>query len=122
MRLGIMSFAHMHSYGYAAAISQLPGVELAGVADEEPDRGKQAAEQLNTRYFPSFDELFKADLDGVIIADNRSQGPDRDGCAAGKHILCEKPIATTEMPMPWRKPRGRHQVQMYPAAIRLCSG
>ncbi|MGI6566429.1 MAG: Gfo/Idh/MocA family oxidoreductase [Firmicutes bacterium] len=97
MRLGIMSFAHMHSYGYAAAISQLPGVELAGVADEEPDRGKQAAEQLNTRYFPSFDELLKADLDGVIItsANRDHRALTEMAAAAGKHILCEKPIATT---------------------------
>ncbi|NLY29475.1 MAG: Gfo/Idh/MocA family oxidoreductase [Firmicutes bacterium] len=97
MRLGIMSFAHMHAYSYASVIKELPDVELVGVADENQDRGKQAAEQFGTRYFPSFDELLKTDLDGVIITSaNRDHRILTEmAAAAGKHVLCEKPIATT---------------------------
>ena len=59
MRLGIMSFAHMHAYSYASVIKPLPGVQLVGVADANPDRGRRG-QAVNTRYFTSFDELRKA--------------------------------------------------------------
>ncbi len=97
MRIGIMSFAHLHAYAYADVLNQLAGVEFAGIADEDAERGKAVASQLGTRYFNSFEELLKADIDGVIItaanADHRRLT--EMAAAAGKHILCEKPIATT---------------------------
>jgi UDP-N-acetylglucosamine 3-dehydrogenase len=97
MKLGIMSFAHMHAYSYGDVVGKLPGVELVGVADLDQDRGRHAAEQFSTRYFPSYEELLKADLDGVIItAANRDHRELTEmAAAAGKHILCEKPIATS---------------------------
>ena len=96
MRIGIMSFAHLHAYAYADVLNQLAGVEFAGIADEDAERGRLLG-QLGTRYFNSFEELLKADIDGVIItaanADHRRLT--EMVAAAGKHILCEKPIATT---------------------------
>ena len=47
MKLGIMSFAHMHAYSYGDVIRQLSGVELVGVADLDQERGKQAAISLH---------------------------------------------------------------------------
>jgi len=87
----------MHAYSYASVIKQLPGVELVGVADENPDRGKQAAESFDTRFFPSFEELLKADIDGVVItsANRDHRALTEMAAGAGKHVLCEKPIATT---------------------------
>ncbi|NLJ26186.1 MAG: Gfo/Idh/MocA family oxidoreductase [Firmicutes bacterium] len=97
MKLGIMSFAHMHAYSYGDVIRQLSGVELVGVADLDQERGKQAADQLGTTYYSSYEELLKTKIDGVIItAANRDHRELTEmAAAAGKHILCEKPIATT---------------------------
>lgn len=97
MKLGIMSFAHLHAYSYADVVTKMPGVELVGIADLEKERGKQAAQQFGTRYYPSYEGLLETDIDGVIITaaniDHREFT--EMAAAAGKHILCEKPIATT---------------------------
>ena len=67
MRIGIMSFAHLHAYAHADVLNQLAGVEFAGIADEDAERGRLLPVNLGTRYFNSFEELLKADIDGVII-------------------------------------------------------
>ena len=43
MKIGIMSFAHHHSEAYIANLRAIPGVELCGVADEDPARGARLA-------------------------------------------------------------------------------
>jgi len=97
VKLGIMSFAHMHGASYAAAAKSLPDCTLAGIADEDKDRGAKMAARLETKFFDSFEALCKSDVDGVIIAsDNRSHPPlTLLATMHGKHVLCEKPIART---------------------------
>jgi UDP-N-acetylglucosamine 3-dehydrogenase len=97
MKLGIMSFAHLHAYSYADVVGKLPGVELVGIADMDEDRGRQAANRFNTQYYQSYEKLLEADIDSVIItATNRDHRELTEMAAgAGKHILCEKPIATS---------------------------
>ena len=41
-KIGIMSFAHMHAHGYAAALNALPDATLAAVWDDDAKRGKAA--------------------------------------------------------------------------------
>jgi predicted dehydrogenase len=97
VKIGIMSFAHMHGAGYAAAVKALPGCQLAGVADEDEKRGRKMAERFDTAYFDSFEALCDGDADGVVISsDNKMHLPlTLIAAARGKHILCEKPIART---------------------------
>ncbi|MGI6286024.1 Gfo/Idh/MocA family oxidoreductase [Neomoorella humiferrea] len=97
MKIGILSFAHMHAYSYAGALTRLPGVEFAGLADDDASRGRAAAAQFGTRYFPTIDALLETDIDGVIICSANAEHASMALAAAshGKHILCEKPIATT---------------------------
>ena len=45
IRIGILSFAHLHATSYAACLNQVPGVEFIGIADDEPARGQKAAEK-----------------------------------------------------------------------------
>ena len=44
-KIGIMSFAHMHAHGYAAALNALPDATLAAVWDDDAKRGKAAAKK-----------------------------------------------------------------------------
>ena len=96
IRVGMMSFAHMHAGGYAACLGKLPQVELVGVADENETRGRAAAEANNTDYYDSYDNLLKQNLDGVVICSENSRHLEMTGmaAAAGADILCEKPIST----------------------------
>ena len=97
IKLGIMSFAHMHAYSYATAIAQVDGVELSAVWDDDTARGKAAAEQSGTKFVADMDAFLKSDNDGVIIcSENVKHRPMVEAAArAKKWILCEKPLATT---------------------------
>jgi len=97
IRIGMLSFAHMHATSYAACLKQIPGVELAGLADDDPARGQEVAGRFGTRFFASAEALLDEKLDGAIIcAENARHRPLTELAAPRTpHILCEKPIATT---------------------------
>lgn len=97
IKIGILSTAHMHAYSYAAAINQLPNAELVGIADHESDRAQKAAIAHNTRFFGNYEELLSTELDAVVIGSENVRHKDLTILAAqaGRHILCEKPLATT---------------------------
>lgn len=95
-KIGMISFAHMHAVSYANALQTL-GVGIVGIYDDDAARAKEQAEQFGTQAFRTLDELFTANLDGVIICSENINHQAHVLAAAGKvtHILCEKPIATT---------------------------
>jgi predicted dehydrogenase len=97
IKLGILSFAHHHGEAYIASLRHLAGVELVGVADDEPLRGQKIAAQNQSYYFHSYEDLLAAKPDGVIICTENSRHRSVVEMAAsrGIHILCEKPLATT---------------------------
>ena len=97
MKIGVLSFAHHHAEAYIQNLHDLSGVELAGVADEDVERGRHFADQYAARYYPSYVDLVEAKPDGVIICtENSKHRPLVEMAAArGVNILCEKPLATT---------------------------
>jgi predicted dehydrogenase len=97
MRIGILSFAHVHTASYAACLRQIPAVELVGVADRDSERGKAAANQFGARYYDRYERLIAEKLDGVLVCSENSRHRELVELAAGEvpYILCEKPIAAT---------------------------
>lgn len=96
MKIGIMSFAHMHAYSYAEGIAKLPHVELVGIFDDNKARGKEAAEKYGTSYYDSQEDFLATDIEAVIVCSENSRHKEMvlKAAAAKKHVLCEKPIAT----------------------------
>jgi predicted dehydrogenase len=98
MKIGIISFAHMHAHSYASSILDLKdeGITLVGIADEDERRGRDAAEQYSTTYFQNYHDLLETDIDAVIICTENVRHKEVTIAAAKskKHILCEKPLAT----------------------------
>jgi predicted dehydrogenase len=96
VKLGMMSFAHMHAHAYAAAIKASPNATLAGIADHDAVRARQAGAQYGAPVFESYDALLAANIDAVVIASEniRHMELTRKAAAAGRHVLCEKPLAT----------------------------
>jgi UDP-N-acetylglucosamine 3-dehydrogenase len=96
VRVGIVSFAHVHAPHYAAVLAALDAADFVGIADDDASRGREAAERFGVRFFDDARALFEA-VDAVVIcSENRNHS--RDAVAAlegGAHVLCEKPIATT---------------------------
>jgi len=97
IRIGILSFAHHHGEAYIANLRNMEGVELLGVADDDPMRGQTIAAQNQAHHFHSYEDLLEAKPDGVIICteNNRHRPLVEMAASRGVHVLCEKPIATT---------------------------
>ncbi|MEW6637991.1 MAG: Gfo/Idh/MocA family oxidoreductase [Actinomycetota bacterium] len=96
VRVGILSFAHVHAPQYAAVLSTLDAADFLGIADEDVARGREAAERFGVRFLEDARELFEA-ADAVVVCSENARHR-RDVVAAlegGAHVLCEKPIATT---------------------------
>lgn len=58
MKIGIISFAHMHALSYAAALRDRKDVELSYIWDEDEVRGKEMAARYNCQYIASLDDFF----------------------------------------------------------------
>jgi len=97
MRVAILSFAHMHAWSYAAALQRAAGAELAAIWDDDAARGRAAAIRFSCAFEPDLDVLLRSDIGAVIITAENAHHEELAirAAAAGKHILCEKPIATT---------------------------
>lgn len=96
-RIGILSFAHHHGEAYISNLRRMEGVDLIGVADDDPMRGQTIAAQNQAQYFHTYEDLLEAKPDGVIICteNNRHRPLVEMAASRGIHILCEKPLATT---------------------------
>ena len=97
MKIGMMSFAHMHAYSYADNLKKIAGAEIAGIFDDDLERGRSVAEQYGTKHYADQDAFLQLEMDAVIICseNNRHKEMVVNAANAKKHILCEKPIATT---------------------------
>jgi predicted dehydrogenase len=97
MKIGILSFAHLHAEAYIQNLRAIEGVKLMGIADEDVDRGKHYADLFQTKLYDSYQQLLEDGADGVIVcSENSKHRPLVELAAAhGVHVLCEKPLATT---------------------------
>lgn len=97
MKLGLLSFAHVHAEAYAHHLRTMPGIHFLGIADEDQARGQEAADRYQARHYPTVEALLAEKPDGVIICSEnaRHRSPVELAARAGAHVLCEKPLATT---------------------------
>ena len=80
VRIGILSFAHMHASSYAHCILNRKDTELVGVADHDPERAQQMAQKLGTMMFGSYEALLdNPDLDAVVIGSEKRPASRIDG-------------------------------------------
>jgi predicted dehydrogenase len=97
IRLGILSVAHLHADAYVGNIRAIPGVELIGFSDTDPERGRKFSAQYGAHHFPTHEALLAERPDGVLVCseNTRHRLLVELAAAAGAHVLCEKPLATT---------------------------
>ncbi len=96
IRFGILSFAHYHGNFWAEAINESPEATLVGVWDDDTQRGREAAQRYNTRYWPDLAPLLReCDAVGITSETVKHTFLVEEAAAAGIHILCEKPMAAT---------------------------
>jgi phthalate 4,5-cis-dihydrodiol dehydrogenase len=83
---------------FLPAIAAHPGLVLDAIADPAPQVREQAGAELKVAACASVEELVaRASVDAVYIATPTDLHPEHVAlaCAAGKHVLVEKPMAVT---------------------------
>ncbi|WP_309711299.1 Gfo/Idh/MocA family oxidoreductase [Armatimonas sp.] len=98
IRVGVLSFAHGHIHAYCNKIKSFDDAVLVACWDDNEARGREAAERYGMEFESSYEALVsRADIDAVIITSETNKHADLTVAAAeaGKHILCQKPMATT---------------------------
>ncbi|MFJ6572542.1 Gfo/Idh/MocA family protein [Streptomyces sp. NPDC091292] len=104
MKVGVLSFAHVHAGGFARLLAGMDGVEVRA-ADPDTDlaapgevRGRAFAEEIGVDYAATYEELFAWGPDKVVVcSENVRHRPLVELAAAhGVDVLCEKPLATTD--------------------------
>jgi 1,5-anhydro-D-fructose reductase (1,5-anhydro-D-mannitol-forming) len=103
MKIAVMSFAHTHALGYVRLLQGMPDVELRASDPDSGDRptgesgGPSLAAELGVDYADTYEELLAWKPDAVVVcSENTKHRADvLLAAAAGAHVLCEKPLATS---------------------------
>ena len=106
--IGILSHAHGHANTYCRAIvsrgmQSFGDVELVATWDDNVERGQRAAQAFGMEYRGNADDVIhdpRIDAVMVNVETNRHAEFVERAAAAGKHILCQKPMATRPT-APW---------------------
>jgi predicted dehydrogenase len=87
----------MHAWGYAAGLHRAEGAELVGVWDDDAERCESFATTHRIEAFPTSAALLGA-VDAVVVTSENKKHAElvEAAAAAGKHVLCEKPLVTSE--------------------------
>jgi len=81
---------------HARIYSELDGVELKGVVDTDAERaGEIARKYASSAYRDYRDVLSEVDALSIVVPTTDHFGIALDCIRAGKHVLIEKPIATS---------------------------
>jgi len=97
MKIGLIGCGEVAGYGHLPAIKQVEEVELVALADIDERRLKEEAVKYGVNHiFTDYRKLLEIkDIDAVAVTTpaNTHHPIVLDAIAAGKHILCEKPIS-----------------------------
>lgn len=101
LKIGIIGCGGIANGKHMPALSHLDDVEMVAFCDLIEERAKKAAEEYGTadaKVYTDYKELLKdASIDIVhVCTPNRSHSfISIDAMEAGKHVMCEKPMAKT---------------------------
>ncbi len=83
---------------HAQVYHRMPGVALAAVCDLDAVRAREAGERFGCRVFADYRDLLRdpaVDAVSIVLPDDSHLEASRAAAEAGKHILVEKPLAST---------------------------
>ena len=98
LKVAMLSRWHVHANEYANAIQKHENSEISAIWDEQPDRGRSWAKELDVSFIENLEQLLGSkDVDAVAVVTPTNIHRDVMVAAAeaGKHIFTEKVLATT---------------------------
>lgn len=101
IKIGVIGAGAIAENAHLAGYALIPELcEVTAICDVNKARAEEMAKKFNIPevYTDHKEMLAKADIDAVsICTPNVFHAPQTiDACNAGKHVLCEKPMATSE--------------------------
>ncbi|NED96598.1 Gfo/Idh/MocA family oxidoreductase [Phytoactinopolyspora alkaliphila] len=102
MKIGVLSFAHLHAASYVQNLLAMPDVDVLATDPGHAERpgesgGPELAAEFGVDYVDSIDGLLAWRPDGVVVCSENAhhRAHVERAAAAGAHVLCEKPLATS---------------------------
>lgn len=92
--VGLLSTAHVHTNGFATQLRDREDVTLAGIADDDEERGRETAERHGVELVSTDALLDRVDAVCVFSTNTTHGRWVRAAADAGVDVLCEKPLAT----------------------------
>ncbi|MFE9203365.1 Gfo/Idh/MocA family protein [Micromonospora sp. NPDC007230] len=97
--VAILGAAHMgHAWAYSRALTESPNACLVGLYDPEPQHTRWIHQDFGVPLTGDAEALLASpEVDAVLVcsANDEHRAHVELAAAHGKHVLCEKPIATT---------------------------
>lgn len=97
IRVGIVGCGKITQVRHLPEYLANPQVEIAGYYDLTAERAQQLADRYGGRVYQSMEEMFQdpaIDAVSICIANKYHASATIAALNAGKHVLCEKPMAT----------------------------
>jgi predicted dehydrogenase len=96
MRVGLIGTGYWAKRIHGASTARNPGAELVGVWGRDPTRTAEAAAELHTEAFAELDALLpRVEALTFAVPPDVQTRVALQAAAAGKHLLLEKPLATS---------------------------
>jgi predicted dehydrogenase len=97
IKIGIIGCGKITEVRHAPEYNENPNCSLTAFYDVIPEKAQAFAKQYNGRAYTSIEELLASDVDAVSVCVANIYHADVTVRAlkSGKHVLCEKPMATT---------------------------
>jgi predicted dehydrogenase len=97
LKIGIIGCGKITQVRHAPEYQENPHTQLAGYFDGIPERAQAIAAQYGGKVYGSVEELLSSDVDAVsvCVANVDHARITIQALNAGKHVLCEKPMAVT---------------------------
>ena len=98
LRIGIIGAGKIVRVRHLPETVSNPGAEVAAVCDILPERVKELAQKYGCKAYTDYKKLINdPNIDAVIVAATNTTHAEMTigALKQGKHVLCEKPMATT---------------------------
>ena len=96
LRVAVVGVGYLGRF-HALIYSRLPGVELVGVADSDPETARRVAGECGCPAYGAGSELLeRVDAVSIVVPTTAHLDEARPFLERGVHMLLEKPIAATE--------------------------